>query len=160
MRTKLLVLPALAALGVFFLGAGACSAEYRAKVAVRKSLLMTISEATSMTFDSRHAIPDYGSIRFVFSLDKGQKIIVTVLHQNEARGGNNRYQEIRLQPYGGEWCEVMPNTKLEDLLLKLLDRSAIHKPSSLPEYLQPSSARLEWLLSRTKDRTIPWTACP
>lgn len=88
----------------------------------RESLSRLIAHTPYLEFAERNYIPDGGSVDYGFRSDSGSELVIELAHQNEAMGGNPRYQAVWISDSTSkEGVEVKPGSPLESRLLRLVE---------------------------------------
>jgi hypothetical protein len=147
--------PFLAMLVAMSLSAG-CTREDESTRALRNSFSPKIEQAHRFTYIQRAYPGDGGSLVFHFKTDKGLSVLITAKHQLEKMGGNSKYQEIRLSDsWNYDGFELRKGSLLEEKVLELLKTSLIGDGSGC-KYPgeRPTRESLDWLVARTKDRSL------
>jgi hypothetical protein len=110
----------------------------------------------------RVAIPDGGTIEFLLATDSGQEFRIAALHQNRQMEGREGYQKIFIvSTQASVEFELKERSPLESRLVALLENAkVVVAPGENQEGWKPTPESRDWLVSRVKNRLLPWAPCP
>ena len=136
---------------------GAWRAERKA---LEKFASESLGSAKEIVLQERAAIPDGGSILFSIKTDTGIDFAIVALHDDMHNGSGPQQFSVESPGQKGEF-RLEAASSFASQLISLLETCRFREtPDSPPGWPKPTTATRDWLLSRLKNRSIPWGKCP
>jgi hypothetical protein len=128
---------------------------------LEKSVSQLLDLAKELVFLERAYIPDGGSIEFTFRTDTGVEFRLDALHDDFHQGPGPQAFRIDARSLGKGEFIVDRASSVEGRLLSLLETCRYRETPDDPQgWPKPTTASRDWILSRLKNRSIPWGKCP